>query len=130
MPLDIVSMAIYVTLEGKIPRTPLRSALLTTYGGVCRDLEDYMNAIKLGLEAYSVTPLNFRPCTLLGAVYLSTGEFGKGHEWYDKAKERGFSQNAYDNDIKAVYFRSSNEMKNRLKQNLVATGHKYKWLDD
>ena len=24
MPLDIVSMAIYVTLEGKIPRTPTR----------------------------------------------------------------------------------------------------------
>jgi len=106
----------------------LKSALLTTYGGVCRDLKDYVNSIKLGLEAHKVTPLNFRPCTLLGAVYLSTGEFDLGHEWYDKAKERGFSQDAYDNDIKSVYFRASDEMKNRLKQNLVATGHKYKWL--
>ncbi|UAL44912.1 hypothetical protein K8B83_08940 [Shewanella inventionis] len=106
----------------------LKSALLTTYGGVCRDLKDYVNSIKLGLEAHKVTPLNFMPCTLLGAVYLSTGEFDLGHEWYDKAKERGFSQDAYDNDIKSVYFRASDEMKNRLKQNLVATGHKYKWL--
>ncbi|GAA0789662.1 MULTISPECIES: cell envelope integrity protein TolA [Pseudomonadati] len=106
----------------------LKSALLTTYGGVCRDLKDYMNSIKLGLEAHKVTPLSFRPCTLLGAVYLSTGEFDLGHEWYDKAKERGFSQDAYDNDIKSVYFRASDEMKNRLKQNLIATGHKYKWL--
>tara|TARA_R110002033_G_scaffold99376_1_gene147770 strand:+ start:1130 stop:2194 length:1065 start_codon:yes stop_codon:yes gene_type:complete len=106
----------------------LKSALLTTYGGVCRDLKDYVNSIKLGLEAHKVTPLNFRPCTLLGAVYLSTGEFDLGHEWYGKAKERGFSQDAYDNDIKSVYFRASDEMKNRLKQNLVATGHKYKWL--
>ncbi|GGB50304.1 hypothetical protein [Shewanella inventionis] len=106
----------------------LKSALLTTYGGVCRDLKDYVNSIKFGLEAHKVTPLNFRPCTLLGAVYLSTGEFDLGHEWYDKAKERGFSQDAYDNDIKSVYFRASDEMKNRLKQNLVATGHKYKWL--
>jgi tetratricopeptide (TPR) repeat protein len=106
----------------------LKSALLTTYGGVCRDLKDYVNSIKLGLEAHKVTPLNFRPCTLLGAVYLSTGEFDLGHEWYDKAKERGFSQDAYDNDIKSVYFRASDEMKNRLKQNLIATGHNYKWL--
>ncbi|MEH6465582.1 MAG: hypothetical protein V7771_17000 [Shewanella psychromarinicola] len=106
----------------------LKSALLTTYGGVCRDLKDYVNSIKLGLEAHKVTPLNFRPCTLLGAVYLSTGEFDLGHEWYGKAKERGFSQDAYDNDIKSVYFRASDEMKNRLKQNLIATGHKYKWL--
>jgi tetratricopeptide (TPR) repeat protein len=108
----------------------LKSALLTTYGGVCRDLKDYVNSIKLGLEAHKVTPLNFRPCTLLGAVYLSTGEFDLGHEWYDKAKERGFSQDAYDNDIKSVYFRASDEMKNRLKQNLVATGHSYKWLSE
>lgn len=106
----------------------LKSALLTTYGGVCRDLKDYVNSIKLGLEAHEVTPLNFRPCTLLGAVYLSTGEFDLGHKWYGKAKERGFSQDAYDNDIKSVYFRASDEMKNRLKQNLIATGHKYKWL--
>jgi hypothetical protein len=108
----------------------LKSALLTTYGGVCRDLKDYVNSIKLGLEAHKVTPLNFRPCTLLGAVYLSTGEFDLGHEWYDKAKERGFSQDAYDNDIKSVYFRASDEMKNRLKQNLIATGHSYKWLSE
>jgi tetratricopeptide (TPR) repeat protein len=108
----------------------LKSALLTTYGGVCRDLKDYVNSIKLGLEAHNVTPLNFRPCTLLGAVYLSTGEFDLGHEWYGKAKERGFSQDAYDNDIKSVYFRASAEMKNRLKQNLISTGHSYKWLTD
>ncbi|AZG72632.1 hypothetical protein [Shewanella livingstonensis] len=106
----------------------LKSALLTTYGGVCRDLKDYVNSIKFGLEAHKVTPLNFRPCTLLGAVYLSTGEFDLGHEWYSKAKERGFRQDDYDNDIKSVYFRASDEMKNRLKQNLIATGHKYKWL--
>ncbi len=28
MPLDIVSMAIYVTLEGKIPRTPFSNAFI------------------------------------------------------------------------------------------------------
>ncbi|QYK00347.1 hypothetical protein [Shewanella psychrotolerans] len=106
----------------------LRSALLTTYGGVCRDLQEYGQGIKFGSEAHNVTPLNFRPCTLLGAIYLSTGEFTLGHEWYDKAKERGFSQAAYDNDIKSVYFRASDNIKSRLKQNLIATGHKYDWL--
>ncbi|MEC4726543.1 hypothetical protein HWQ46_13385 [Shewanella sp. D64] len=106
----------------------LKSALLTTYGGVCRDLHEYDRGIDLGHEAHKVTLLSFRPCTLLGAIYLSTGEFTLGHEWYDKAKERGFSQAAYDNDIKSVYFRASEEVKNRLKQNLIATGHNYKWL--
>lgn len=106
----------------------LKSALLTTYGGVCRDLQEYSRGVELGHEAHKVTPLNFRPCTLLGAIYLSTGEFTLGHEWYDKAKERGFSQAAYDNDIKSVYFRASDNIKCRLKQNLIATGHKYDWL--
>ena len=32
MPLDIVSMAIYVTLEGKIPRTPYRQTIRTIIG--------------------------------------------------------------------------------------------------
>lgn len=106
----------------------LKSALLTTFGGVCRDQEDFTRGIELGHEAHKVTPLNFRPCTLLGAIYLSNGEFDLGHEWYGKAKDRGFTQNAYDNDIKSVYFRASDEIKSRLKQNLIATGHKYDWL--
>ncbi|MEM6229657.1 hypothetical protein [Shewanella scandinavica] len=106
----------------------LKSALLTTFGGVCRDQEDFTRGIELGHEAHKVTPLNFRPCTLLGAIYLSTVEFDLGHEWYGKAKDRGFTQNAYDNDIKSVYFRASDEIKSRLKQNLIATGHKYDWL--
>lgn len=106
----------------------LKSALLTTFGGVCRDQEDFTRGIELGHEAHKVTPLNFRPCTLLGAIYLSNGEFDLGHEWYGKAKDRGFTQNAYDNDIKSVYFRASDEIKIRLKQNLIATGHKYDWL--
>ncbi|MEL4280132.1 MULTISPECIES: hypothetical protein [Shewanella] len=106
----------------------LKSALLTTFGGVCRDQEDFTRGIELGHEAHKVTPLNFMPCTLLGAIYLSTGEFDLGHEWYGKAKDRGFTQNAYDNDIKSVYFRACDEIKSRLKQNLIATGHKYDWL--
>ncbi|MGB5446393.1 MAG: hypothetical protein WBM99_12915 [Psychromonas sp.] len=106
----------------------LKSALLTTYGGVCRDLGSYKHSLKLGHEAHQVTPLNFRPCTLLGAVYISTGEFNIGHEWYEKARERGFSQSAYDNDIHSIYLRANQEMKKRLKENLIQTGHKYNWL--
>jgi hypothetical protein len=106
----------------------LKSALLTTYGGVCRDLDSNKQSLKLGHEAHQVTPLNFRPCTLLGAVYISTGEFSIGHGWYEKARERGFSQSAYDNDIRSIYLRANQEMKKRLKQNLIQTGHKYNWL--
>lgn len=107
----------------------LKSALLTTYGGICRDTDNFKRSLALGHEAHTVTPLNFRPCTLLGAVYLSTGEFEAGHEWYQKAKERGFSQKAYDNDIRSIYYRASHDMKKRLKQNLIETGHRYKWIE-
>ena len=107
----------------------LKSALLTTYGGICRDTSDFKRSLFLGHEAHEVTPINFMPCTLLGAVYLSTGEFEAGHEWYQKAKERGFSQEAYDNDIRSIYHRASHEMKKRLKQNLIDTGHRYKWIE-
>lgn len=106
----------------------LKSALLTTYGGVCRDVGNDKSSLRLGHEAHQVTPLNFRPCTLLGAVYISTGEFSLAHEWYEKAKERGFTQNSYDNDIRSIYLRSSQYMQKRLKQNLIQTGHKYSWL--
>ncbi|WP_372880434.1 hypothetical protein [Psychromonas sp.] len=49
----------------------LKSALLTTYGGVCRDTKELTRSLPLGHEAHQVTPLNFRPFTLLCAVYLS-----------------------------------------------------------
>ncbi|QUN06826.1 hypothetical protein KDN34_05080 [Shewanella yunxiaonensis] len=106
----------------------LHSALLTTYGGVCRDLKEYEKGIRLGNEAHQTSSLDFRPCTLLGAIHMETGKFDLGYDWYQKAKDRGFSEKAYDNDLKTIYQRASDEIKHRLKQSLLNKGHNYRWL--
>ena len=36
MPLNMVSMAVYVTLEGKIPRTPISDSSITDGNASCR----------------------------------------------------------------------------------------------
>ena len=48
----------------------LKSALCTTHGGVKRDIKNYDEALGLGDQAHLLTPKDFRPCTLLGAVNM------------------------------------------------------------
>lgn len=106
----------------------LNSALLTTAGGVYRDLWRYNESIKLGTEANLLTPNDFRPCTLLGASNMLLGNISEGHLWYEKAIERGFKPESHDSELRAIYFRSSDKIKKELKSSLLAKGYKYSWL--
>jgi len=38
----------------------------------------------LGKEAHLLTPRDFRPCTLLGAVNVEIGNYDLGQSWYKK----------------------------------------------
>ena len=106
----------------------LNSALLTTSGGVYRDLCQYSDSLKLGEEAHELSPTDFRPCTLIGASYMLLGQINDGHSWYDKAIERGFKPESYDNELRSIYMRSDIEIKNKLKNSLLARGYNYSWL--
>ena len=68
----------------KIRNLKLKSTLLTTHGGVKRDMGQREAALNFGAQAHEATPDNFRPCPLLGAVHIEMGHFTEAHEWYQK----------------------------------------------
>lgn len=106
----------------------LNSALLTTSGGVFRDLSQYKESLKLGSEANILTPSDFRPCTLIGASNILLGNVSEGYEWYQKAIERGFKPDSYDNELRSVYMRCSKQIQKELKIDLLGKGYSFSWL--
>ncbi|MFP2769889.1 hypothetical protein [Oceanisphaera sp. KMM 10153] len=62
----------------QLKSSKLKSALCTTHGGVKRDLERWNDAISLGEQAHGFMEMDFRPCTLLGAVYMEMGSYDLG----------------------------------------------------
>lgn len=76
----------------------LRAALCTTYGGVMRDLRRWEEGLRLGEHAHAIRPTDYRPCTLLGAIHMETGNYSLGQEWYEKARARGASLDVIDQD--------------------------------
>jgi len=91
-----------------------KSALSTTRGGAMRDIGRLADAKALGLDAHTLTPADFRPCTLLGAVSMALGDLAGGHDWYRKAEERGAERRAIDQDLRSLLVRSSSEAQERI----------------
>lgn len=60
---------------GKIKSTKLKSALCTTHGGSMRDLGHWDEGLSLGEQAHKHRPDDYRPCTLLGAIYMEKGDY-------------------------------------------------------
>jgi len=89
-------------LSGRLKTGPiqtlwsLKSAVLTTHGGVRRDLRDCDTALKFGDRAHELTLKDLRPCTLLGAVNMEIGNYALGEFWYEKDVERGASEKFVD----------------------------------
>jgi len=96
------------------PDAKTRSALLTTRGGALRDLRRLDEAKAMGLEAHQLTPKDFRPCTLLGAVHIELGDLMAGHAWYMKAEKLGADKRSVDNDLRTLLARSSKSEQQRI----------------
>ncbi|WP_394172305.1 hypothetical protein [Thalassotalea litorea] len=107
----------------------LQSALYTTSGGAYRDIRDYNTAIDFGEKAHSLTPDNFRPCTLLGAAHILNHDTAVGYAWYQKAIERGFEEERVDDELRSIYIRSDASNKKRLKADLKQQGYSARWLN-
>jgi len=111
----------------KVPK--LNSAICTTHGGAMRDLHRFDDALKLGEQAHTLTPKDFRPCTLLGAVNIEMGNYSIGSEWYEKAEERGASQRSIDYDLRSILLRADNAKREQLKTFLLNKApERYKWV--
>lgn len=112
---------------GRSPKP--RSALLTTRGGAMRDMGRLAEARTLGLEAHELTPADFRPCTLLGAVSMGLGDLAAGYEWYAKAEALGAERRAIDQDLRALLIRSEPDTRDRIRHYLLEQdSERFAWL--
>ncbi|MEI7899759.1 MAG: hypothetical protein WCK89_05870 [bacterium] len=112
----------------RIREAKLKSALYTTNGGVKRDLGDLAAAFELGGQAHALTPRDFRPCTLLGAVCYERGDCEQGRAWYDKAVERGFDEAAVDGELRSIFRRLDPQKRDGMREHLLGLDPiRYKW---
>jgi hypothetical protein len=103
--------------EQKSPK--LKSALCTTHGGVMRDLGRWSEALQFGERAHAYKRDDYRPCTLLGAVYMEMDNYPLGQEWYAKAVERGASEDSVDQDLRRIFFRADQAKQATLREFLL-----------
>lgn len=109
----------------------LRSAFYTTHGGVKRDIEQHKTAISYAEKAHLLTPDNFRPCTLLGAVYMETYQCELGHEWYGKAEQRGYRKDDVDRDLRRIFMKLETSKRRDMLNNLIKIDkERYQFLLD
>jgi len=94
----------------------LRAALLTTSGGALRDLGRLEEAITRGKEAHAVSPDDYRPCTLLGALHIETRAYAEGAVWFTRAEARGASRYDVDREIDEVLRAARPEDREEIKQ--------------
>ena len=108
----------------------VRSAVLTTHGGVMRDLNRWSEAVQMGEKAHSLLPRDYRPCTLLGAVHMEQREFERANAWYEKARERGAPENSIDSELRSIFQRLDADSREAMKRYLLAEdSHRYRWLN-
>lgn len=106
----------------------LRSAILTSRGGAKRDLEALGEALEFGRQAHALTPKDFRPCTLQGAVLYQMGNYQAGRMWYDKAVERGFHEKDVDNALRDIMKWLAPQERKALGTHLLdLDGPRYSW---
>ncbi|WP_028317554.1 hypothetical protein [Desulfobulbus elongatus] len=112
----------------RLKGTKLQSALYTTRGGAKRDLRAFDTALELGHRAHELTPRDFRPCTLLGAVYYEQGNCEQGKTWYGRAVERGFEESQVDNELKSIFRRLDSDKQDAMRGHLLSLDPKrYQW---
>lgn len=97
----------------------IQAALSTTHGGALRDLKRWDEALQLGELAHSLQHQDYRPCTLLGAIYMETGSYALGKEWYDKAIKRGATIDMVDREICMILARLPKEQRTKLEKFLL-----------
>lgn len=108
-----------------------KSALLTTFGGAKRDLGKFSEGIEMAQQAHDLSPKDYRPCTLLGALHFEIREYSTGSAWFDKAEKLGAPQQSADAEIKAIYRKADKDGKKKLKDYLLNLNpQRYAWLNN
>lgn len=109
----------------------LRSAICTTHGGALRDMGQLHVALSLGQQAHALTPRDFRPCTLMGAVHVEMGDYEAAKSWYEKAVERGATERSIDSELRSIFMRADKEKRAQIKQFLLREDpERYAWVQN
>jgi hypothetical protein len=109
----------------------LRSAIATIHGGVMRDLKRLNDALSLGNQVHALTPKDFRPCTLLGAVNCELGHYEIAHDWYAKAIERGATERSIDYDLRGIFLRADRAKREEIEAFLLREDPvRYRWVNN
>ena len=107
----------------------LEAALDTTRGGAMRDLGRISDAKLLALQAHKLTPEDYRPCTLLGAVHMELGDFVSAQEWFTRAEDLGASRESVEREIRALFSRCSAQEQQSIRDQLLALDpERFGWL--
>lgn len=107
------------------------SAYFTTLGGVKRDLEKSDIAIEHGLKAHDHSSQDYRPCTLLGAIYMENHEYSLGHDWYSKARDRDAPENSINADLRSILLKLDKAKRSEMVTSLLKKDpYIYSWLKD
>lgn len=109
----------------------IESAYLTTYGAINRDLGNLSQALELAHTAHSKQEKDYRPCTLLGAIYFDLENIEKGQEWFAKAQNLGADEDLFFSEIKNIYLKASKEYKIKLKNYFEYENKKiFNWIKE
>ncbi|OKY74883.1 MAG: hypothetical protein BM485_11665 [Desulfobulbaceae bacterium DB1] len=112
----------------RLKNIKLKSAVFTTHGAVKRDMRQYDEALTLGDKAHLLTPKDFRPCTLLGAVNMEIGNHNLGESWYKKAVELGANEKSVDDDLRSIFMRAESSKREELRAYLLKKDpFRYSW---
>jgi hypothetical protein len=109
----------------------LLSAYFTTLGGVKRDIRKVDTAIECGVKAHENNSQDYRPCTLLGAIYMENHEYALGHDWYSKARDRGAPEKSINADLRSILLKLDKSKRVEMIASLLKKDpYLYSWLKD
>ena len=124
-----ISLLSTVKLD-KVKSAKLKSALCTTHGGAMRDLDRWDEALSLGEQAHELRSDDYRPCTLLGAIYMETGHYSLGQAWYAKAEERGAPTDHIDQELHHIFFHANKAKQEEMRAFLLNEDpRRYAWVN-
>jgi len=109
----------------------LRAARCTALGGALRDLGQRATALELAKEAHKLQQKDYRPCTLMGALYMELGEYEQGRDWYAKAEKLGAPSNSIDAELRAIFLRADEPTREGMRAALLAQdAQRYSWVNN
>ena len=107
----------------------LLSAYFTTLGGVKRDIRKVDTAIECGVKAHENNSQDYRPCTLLGAIYMENHEYTLGHDWYSKARDRGAPEKSINADLTSILLKLDKSKRTEMIASLLKKDpYLYDWF--